>query len=130
STITAASGGAIDCAGTVTVTNSLFAANLANGAAKNCRQTGVYNSGDYNFTDTGGAACGATAAHDFNAASTGVATALADNGGPVLTLALSSSSSARDAIPNASCGGVTTDARALTRPSASSTSCDVGAFEY
>ena len=87
----------------------------------------------YNLADDAANSCDFTETGDQIVASAGLS-ALADNGGPSATMALSPTSPAVDAGDPAGCsaaiGPVTTvDQRGVTRPQPSGTRCDIGAYE-
>jgi CSLREA domain-containing protein len=86
-------------------------------------QGGAILSSGYNIDDDG--TCGFAAGGDLQAGP-GLG-ALADNGGPTLTHAISSSSPAFDSADPATCSTTATDQRGITRPQSSA--CDRGAFE-
>ncbi|MCC6244869.1 MAG: hypothetical protein IT353_18625 [Gemmatimonadaceae bacterium] len=110
---------------TMTVTNSLIAANTVGGVAQNCaRGAGsVIVSSGYNLSDD--ATCTTfTATGDKANTTSGVNATLADNGGPTRTHALSTGSAAINAGNASTC--VVTDQRGYARAGV----CDIGAFEF
>jgi hypothetical protein len=123
--------------GTITVRNSIVAANtLGSGAsASNCGKTaeagsghplGVISSAGHNLET--GTDCGFTATGDLqNTDPKFDSTGLTDHGGDTDTFALQATSPAVDAVPAGApgCGG--TDQRGIARPSGSG--CDMGAYE-
>lgn len=128
----AASGGAFYSGGGAVAVNmmgNIFKGNTSNAVAEHCGNSATtVTSAGYNVYETGGGSCGALVGSDLTTASTGLAAALALNGGEVLNYALDSSSLAIDMIPSATCTAVTSlDTRNYARLSGSA--CDAGAFE-
>jgi hypothetical protein len=108
----------------VTVGNSILAGGLASGAPQNCAgllPTSIA-SGGHNID--GGASCGFNGAGDLSNTDPKVGP-LAENGGPVKTMALLAGSPAIDGGGSARCPE--TDARGVLRPAGAA--CDIGAFE-
>ena len=106
----------------VTVGASILADECdTNGAAIN---DGAYNvvAGSTCFSDTSG-----KSSIDKGAGAIGLGS-LAWNGGPTQTVAISSSSDARDFAPSGICEP--TDQRGIVRPQPGSSDCDVGAYQY
>ncbi|MFN8028571.1 MAG: choice-of-anchor Q domain-containing protein [Acidimicrobiia bacterium] len=101
------------------------------GVFGNCAETATVASAGYNFADD--TSCTLTGTGDRQGAGLDPQLgALAFNGGPTQTMAITQSSPLFDAIPEAACQsgpavGVTTDQRGVARPSY--TGCDIGAFE-
>ena len=114
--------------GSVTATTALSMSVVADGVGgSNCNSNGppIIDNG-YNLDS--GSSCGfSTAQHSLNNVSPQL-DALASNGGPTQTMALSPSSPAVNAIPSSvsGCTG-STDQRGIARPQGSG--CDIGAFE-
>ncbi len=132
-TTSASNGGNLTIAGgTVTSVNTLF---VKTGTGKNCSGVGTVTDNGDNI-QFGDSTCGG----GFTTALTNPlgSNTLADNGGSVLTIALSLGSSAIDAGNNSVCSDLGTvnnmDQRGELRPvdgdSNGSAVCDVGAFEY
>ena len=138
---TGCGGSAIGNGGTLNVTNSTFSGNsggvaiingnntatvgasiLANNTAGNC--AGAITDNGYNLES--GTDCGFTGTGSLRNTDPKLS-ALANNGGPTQTMALSVGSPAIDVIPSASCPS--TDQRGSPRPDNSQTSCDIGAYE-
>ncbi|MEA2427135.1 MAG: hypothetical protein QOF37_763, partial [Thermoleophilaceae bacterium] len=103
----------------VTVENSIVSGNSA-GVAPNCADQ--VNSAGHNI-EHGATSCGFFTQTDQNADP--LLAALADNGGPTLTMALDPASPAIDAANGADCPQ--TDQRGIARPQGAG--CDIGAFE-
>ena len=105
----------------VTVINSI----VSGGSPQNCVATngGTIPSGGHNVDS--GTTCAFAAGGDQSGVDPLLA-ALADNGGPTMTLALSDSSPAIDAADDSVCPPA--DQRGVTRPVGPH--CDIGAFEY
>jgi CSLREA domain-containing protein len=109
----------------VQVQNTLLSANLANGVASNCATVGAgaITSLGNNLSDD--ASCTSlTTPNDQQSTSAGIASALADNGGPTRTHALLAGSAAIGAANSTAC--LATDQRGVARDSA----CDIGAVEF
>lgn len=119
-----------------TLTNNIFINNKSGGAADICGSGGGFITGGNNISDMAQAECnlGVGELYSKTAAEIGLA-GIADNGGPVMTMALLAGSLALDAGHNATCATSTSvnnvDARGLTRPvnGGSSATCDIGAYE-
>ncbi|MFA6474780.1 MAG: immunoglobulin-like domain-containing protein [Patescibacteria group bacterium] len=128
-----ASGGGIYSANStaLNIRNSIVAGNSATTIGSNCyTNSGDITSFGYNIAD--GTSCSSFFATGDAISTDPLLVALADNGGPVQTHAISSSSPAKDVIPAVRCtdytlAAVTTDARGVPRPD--HTSCDIGAYE-
>ncbi|HEX3238517.1 MAG TPA: choice-of-anchor Q domain-containing protein [Solirubrobacterales bacterium] len=106
---------------TFTVTNAIIAGNLSGGTAANCGGVVTVTSAN---NIGGDATCMFTdAASKQN--TNPLLGALADNGGPTNTMALTAGSPAIDAGTNTGCPA--TDQRGVARPQGSA--CDVGAYE-
>jgi hypothetical protein len=113
-----AGGGIRNAGGTTTPTNSIVADNTG---SPNCN--GTVTDGGFNLEN--GTSCGFSN-HNVNAEPQ--LSALANNGGPTQTQALSSDSPALNVIPKASCPPA--DQRAVPRPQpGTATGCDIGAYE-
>jgi hypothetical protein len=149
-TATVGDGGGIHNQGTLTITNATISGNTASLGG------GIYSYGSLTITNsivanqTAGADCGSfilpitSNGHNLESAtSCGFAGtgdlqntnpllgALADNGGPTQTMALSVGSLAIDAGDNAVCAASpvnNVDQRGIVRPQGST--CDIGAYEY
>jgi predicted outer membrane repeat protein len=114
--------------GSSEIRNSIVVNNV--GASPNVEGT-VTSFGHNVVGDTTGSS-GWVATDNTGVANPGLASGLASNGGPTQTVALLSTSPARDAVPNAACvnaagGPLYVDQRFFPRPSGSA--CDAGAFE-
>jgi uncharacterized repeat protein (TIGR01451 family)/CSLREA domain-containing protein len=114
----AAAGGIFNASGTVTLTNTL----IAGSTPGNCG--GAVASGGNNLDS--GSTCAFGAAGDLSNQDP-LLGALANNGGPTQTRALSAGSPAIDAGSNAACPA--TDQRGAARPFPVGGTCDIGAFE-
>jgi len=129
--VNAAGGGAIyTFTGTTTYFGNVFSGNTANSAPVNCTTAGgTMTSTGYNYADSAGGACVSTIGTDNSAITSAsmLLDSLADNTGPVKTIALQSGSPLLNVIPAASCTTVTTDARGTTRPTGAG--CEPGAYE-
>jgi hypothetical protein len=91
---------------------------------------GTLTSDGYNYSDTSD--CGFTGTGDTQNGASPQLGALANNGGPTLTMLPADTSPLVDQIPNASCdagAGITTDQRGDARPSPAGGLCDIGAVE-
>ncbi len=129
---TASGGGGLVYGGeTLTVRNSILAANT-----KNC-QTGYgdqFISLGYNLSDDASCAGSFAQTTDLNNTPAGLdSSGLQNNGGQTQTIGLLSTSPAINAIPSNACtdasgNPVDTDQRGVPRPQGSG--CDIGAFEY
>jgi CSLREA domain-containing protein len=121
--VATAGGGAlkVDDGVPVTITGSLLHGNTAYGAAQDC--LGPVASGGSNLAATSTCSLGGPA--DQQGVSDAGLAALADNGGPTPTRALSDTSPAKDAARGETC--LATDQRGVTRPQLAG--CDIGAFE-
>ncbi len=111
-------GGGLEQSGTgaISFTNSIIASNHTGSSASNCGGAMITAQGtNILFGDN---TCG-TAGGDPRLQP------LADNGGPVQTMALGSGSSAVNVVPTNDC--LATDARGVARPQGST--CDAGAYE-
>ncbi len=110
--------------------NNIIGDNLttSGGATDNCRTSvgGTITSVGYNLSDTSTADCPLLSAGDIPSG-TLTLSALADNGGPTQTMAISSPSDAIDSGTNTSCPA--TDQRGFTRPDTTFNVCDIGAYE-
>ena len=123
STISGNSGGGISIGVTATLSNTIVA-NQTSGS--DC--SGTITSSGHNLES--GTSCGFTGTGDLQNANP-LLSALASNGGPTQTMALSGSSPAKDAGDNAICAAAPVngvDQRGYTRPAGAT--CDIGAFEY
>jgi hypothetical protein len=118
--------------GTTNIKNTIIAGNTSNGTTPDdCY--GTFTSQDYNLIQiTTNCTINGTTAHNITGVSAQLA-ALAQNGGPTLTMALMPASPAFDAgnpaVPGS--GGnacASTDQRGVTRPKG--LYCDIGAFEF
>jgi CSLREA domain-containing protein len=122
-------GGAIanDGSGTASLSDTIVARNTAASGGENC--SGTVTDDGYNIED--GTSCRFRAAnHSLPSTNPKLASSLANNGGPTLTIALLTGSPAINAIPKArnGCGTkITTDQRGVKRPQGNR--CDIGAFE-
>lgn len=126
-----AQGGAI--AGAANLKGTILAGNMP----VNCA-SGIPTDLGYNLSDDK-SQCGLIQSTSHNSVSNiGLASGLADNGGPTQTIALQPGGFANALIPVADCTDqsippqpLTTDQRGFPRPAASHSSfCSVGAFEY
>jgi hypothetical protein len=112
--------------GTATLKNTIVANSTQGG---NCDGFAPITDGGYNIEDAD--TCGVSAANNsLPSTDPKLASSLAKNGGPTMTIALLKGSPALNAIPQATngCGtDVTTDQRGVKRPQGSG--CDIGAFE-
>jgi CSLREA domain-containing protein len=125
-------GGAIDNFATLTVANSILANGTSGG---NC--SGTITNGGFNISDDASCGFGMSTAANSDTIGDSVTdpdlaldpSGLQNNGGPTDTIGLESGSFAIGAIPSgkANCPGF--DQRGDTRPAASQSACDVGAFE-
>ncbi|MFQ6023624.1 MAG: CFI-box-CTERM domain-containing protein [Acidiferrobacterales bacterium] len=115
--------GIFNNAGTATLTNTVVANNVGN----NCG--GGIASGGNNLDSAN--TCGFTGAGDITNQDP-LLGALASNGGPTQTRALSVGSPAIDAGSNAACLALAmaTDQRGVARPFPAAGFCDIGAFEF
>jgi len=99
---------------------------------ENCNPAATASSSGYNLSDDSSCTF-LTGTGDQNSGTAGLtAGGPVDNGGPTPTIALTSSSTALDAIPAADCTTVegyllTADQRGVSRPQGAG--CDIGAFE-
>ena len=110
--------------GNTTTVSSTIVANGLSGS--NCGGPGTLVDGGYNL-DTA-ASCGFSAANHSLSNANPMLQALASNGGPTQTMALSPGSAALDVIPSATAGcGGTTDQRGISRPQGPG--CEIGAYE-
>jgi CSLREA domain-containing protein len=108
-------GGISNLSGSVTLQNTIMAGN----APVNCAGGGLTDSGnDISFPDS---SCPGSVVDPKLGA-------LADNGGPTQTQALSSGSPAIDGIPASGAGCAATDQRLVARPQGAR--CDIGAYEF
>jgi hypothetical protein len=121
--MSASAGGAIQASGgSISVVRSILANSIRNsGSGQDCDQlspgtVSITNSLVENNSDCTGSIT--------STADPGLG-ALANNGGPTSTMAITSASPAYNAA--LSCGSVTTDQRGVTRPQ--NAACDLGAFE-
>lgn len=135
-TAAAAGGGiGVSTAGaTVNLSQSIIARNRSNAIVYNCMATGgsTIVAGSYNLFDTDNTDCpvntGGGTPDIQNANVSSLASNVADNGGDVFTLAVSSGTAPMvDAIPGGSCFSAI-DARQTARPQGAG--CDIGAFEF
>ncbi len=110
-------GGALLNTGTATVTNSILASSPTGG---DCKNTGTFIVSGANLDDD-------SSCTGFTLHTNPQLVALANNGGPTETMALSPGSPAIDAVPAGRCT-VTTDQRSFVRPAG--TLCDIGAYEF
>lgn len=114
--------------GRLALANTILAGNLAAGVPNACANdplapTTILQTEGHNLESTDTCAF-LTGAGDRRSTDAGLA-ALADNGGPVRTMAIASTSAAFNAADPALCPA--TDARGLARPQLGG--CDIGAFE-
>jgi CSLREA domain-containing protein len=117
----ATEGGNINNGGTVTLKNTI----VANSAGANCYGAITDGGGNLQYGGSTPNSCGATIPTGDPRLG-----ALADNGGPTWTMALSYSSAARDAAADATCAAAPVnnlDQRGVARPLGAH--CDVGAYE-
>jgi CSLREA domain-containing protein len=122
-------GGVERSAAALTMRNSIVADNTNVGATNpDCK--GVITSGGYNHVENLTGCTMALGTGDVTGSDPGLL-ALADNGGPTDTRALSLASSALNAIPTGTngCGTTVTDQRSAVRPDSSTAACDKGAVE-
>lgn len=120
-----AGAGIFNDGGTVNIENTIVAQQVA---GANC--SGAINSNGHNLADDN--TCNLDQVGDIANATTPGLQALADNGGPTETHALSLDSQARDAGNNATCTASpvsNVDQRDVTRPQPTAGTCDIGAFE-
>jgi hypothetical protein len=121
--------GQVSVAGTLTLFGTVLAKPV--GSFENCPTGAVIVSAGYNFADD--TSCSLTGTGDRQGAGLDPQLgALAFNGGPTPTMAITQTSPLFDAIPAAVCqtgpaAGITSDQRGEARPSY--TGCDIGAFE-
>lgn len=137
-------GGLYRTAGTLNVSRSIIAGNTATSGGN---AYGTVSDGGYNligFNDTadvaGGASFAATGSFVPTSEQAADAAAIIEttptkSGGDgyfslILNLPIMGGGPARDAIPEASCGTVTTDIRGETRPDQKENKCDIGAYEF
>ena len=118
-------GGILVEAAPLMIRNSIISGNTAAGVASNCSA----NDAGTLVTAGHGVELGASCGFDLNADPK--VAALADNGGPTKTMALTAGSPAIDAADDAFCPA--TDQRGVARPQDGGTGrgaiCDIGAFE-
>jgi hypothetical protein len=105
----------------LTIRNSIISGNTGGGSADNCSVDVGPDLVPQGHNVEQGTTCG----FDINA--NPLLASLANNGGPTRTMALASSSPARDAADSAFCPQ--TDQRGVSRPDDAGTACDIGAFE-
>lgn len=115
-------GGVTMISGGLIMKNTLIGGNTA---ANNPDLQATFVSLGYNLVQTRGTSSGYLASDLANGSLPNLSL-LAFNGGPTNTLRPQSGSSAINAIPAASCNGVTLDQRGYRRPA---NNCDIGAFE-
>ena len=124
-------GGIANGLGSVTLTNTILAANTAAPPSPDC--SGTLNSGGYNLVGIGDG-CGLTNGASGDQVGTSgspldaLLGQLQDNGGPTLTMSPLLGSPAIEAVPLSNCV-VTTDQRGDPRPAPGNTTCDIGAVE-
>ena len=108
-------GGIVAVGGSASIANSILAGNTPAACAG-----GPITDGGFNLQSPATVTCPGTVGDPQLGA-------LADNGGPVMTRALSPSSPAIDQVPASGEGCPATDARGVSRPHGGS--CDIGAYE-
>ena len=103
---------------------------IVSGAANNClaESGGSFTDGGYNLDSNASSSCGFSAGNHDVIGQDPVLGALANNGGPTQTMAITSTSPAYNA-GSPDCPPPTTDQRGLPRSFAGDTICDIGAFE-
>ena len=126
----AANGGGILNAGTLTMKSTLLAGQTSGGSCD--LSGGTATSDGYNLDDDGSCALTATGDQSDVTNAGSYLGPLQNNGGPTPTIAMVTGSSAIDATPVNECtdafgSPVSTDQRGITRPQGKG--CDIGAFE-
>lgn len=115
----------------MSLTNSILGGGMQSGSPNDVSNDGTITSGDYNIVQTtpSGNAIAGTTAHDL--AVDPQLAALANNGGPTLTNADSSTSPGTAHVPFNAClaVNVTVDQRGDPRDATHNGFCDVGAYE-
>jgi predicted outer membrane repeat protein len=127
-------GGIYNDEGTVTMTNSIIAWSPSGG---NCAGDAVSDSG-HNLEDAdtcglAGPGCAITGGTSFCKTTPGLASGLADNGGPTQTIAVLTGSPAINAGDDAVCAADPVnglDQRGYARPGGGFSNCTIGAYEY
>jgi hypothetical protein len=125
-------GGAIFNGGTLILKSTLLAGQSSGGNCHNSQGSNPSSDG-YNLSDDSTCSFLTQTGDQNNSTTAGLSpSGLQNNGGPTQTIALTSSSTAVDAIPLSACtdafgNSVTTDQRGIARPQGPA--CDIGAFE-
>ena len=103
---------------------------IVSGAANNClaESGGSFTDGGYNLDSNSSSSCGFSAGSHDVIGKDPVLGALANNGGPTQTMAITSTSPAYNA-GSPDCPPPATDQRGLPRSFTGDTVCDIGAFE-
>ena len=115
-------GGLMQISGTVSLKNSLLAGNVA---TSNPDLQAAFTSLGYNLVQNRGGSTGFAATDLPNGANPQLIP-LGFNGGASATVALQAGSAAINAVPGASCSGITVDQRGYRRPAGN---CDIGAYD-
>jgi hypothetical protein len=119
-------GGLLATAGTISVLNSILAANtVSSGTPSNCSGGALITSLGNNIESA--TDCGFTTTGDHQNTDPGFLSGISDFGGSTDTFALKATSPAVDAIPPGSPGCSGSDQRGISRPQGSG--CDIGSFE-
>jgi hypothetical protein len=108
--------------GAATLQNTIVSSNNAPGNNRNCDGSVLDGNLNISFPDVPESGCPAGFTHGDPLLGT-----LTANGGPTLTMAITSASSAFDHVPSTGANCPATDQRGVTRPQF--TRCDAGAFE-
>jgi len=114
-------GGIYNSSGTVSSVGSIVAENTGG----DCRNFGSIQDNGYNLDSDSSCFTAPTSLHTNPQLA-----ALANNGGPTLTMALQSGSPAIDVIPTSTNFCPKTDQRGNTRPDNGESTCDMGAYEF